>query len=389
MNKTIRLFDGAPDACEFEATVLACEKTEQGYEILLEQTLFFPEEGGQSADGGTLGDGQVTYVYEREGMIYHVTDMPLQVGAVAHGVLDYAERYRKMQNHTGEHIVSGLIFRHFGLHNVGFHLSDDGMTADFDGEITEEQVSYIESLANEVVYACRKVKGYYPDAEALANMQYRSKLELTENVRIVEIEGVDLCACCAPHVANTGEVGMVRILERQRYKGGVRLYMKCGRDALDGCRADYLQLKNISMAISAEHDKVDAGVARVLDDMNALRAQISDLKRELLPYKLEKIPFTEGNLCLFEADGDMLFLRNLVNAAKEKCTGIVAAFAGNDEKGYKYILSSKTVDLRLKAKEINAAIGGRGGGSPEMIQGSATEKRAVIESYFQGLCQII
>ncbi len=386
MKKTIRLFDNAPEACEFEATVLTCEKSARGYEILLNQTLFFPEEGGQSADGGTLGDGQVTYVYEREGMIFHVSDMPLKVGTVVCGKLDYAERYRKMQNHTGEHIVSGLIFKHYGLHNVGFHLSADGMTADFDGEITEEQVSYIESLANEAVYACRSVRGYYPDAATLANLQYRSKLDFYENVRIVEIEGVDLCACCAPHVANTGEVGMVRIFERQRYKGGVRLYMKCGRDALDGYRADYLQLKNISMAISAEHDKVDSGVARVLADMNALRAQLSDLKRELLPYKLEKIPFTEGSLCLFEADADMLFLRNLVNAVKSRCTGICAVFSGNDDKGYKYILASTTVDLRTKAREINAAIEGRGGGSPEMIQGSATAKRAVIEAYFQRLC---
>jgi alanyl-tRNA synthetase len=287
-----------------------------------------------------------------------------------------------MQSHTAEHIVSGLIWQNFGLHNVGFHLSADEMTADFDGYLDEEQITFIETLANRAVYECRGVRGYYPSREELEQMEYRSKLALTENVRIVEIEGVDKCACCAPHVGNTGAIGMIRILSAEKYKGGVRLYMKAGIDALEDSRAEYRQIKHISVAISARHDEVAEGVDRLLCEIGEMKGRLASMKRELTAYKLEMIEYTDGNICLFEEEGDMLSLRNLVNEAKKRCGGICAVFAGNDESGYKYIISSTSVDLRARAKEINSAIDGRGGGSSEMIQGSCTASRAQIEAYF-------
>ena len=383
MSRTVRLFDIDSKADAFEAQVLACDRLEDGaFGVVLDRTLFFPEEGGQSCDTGTLGGSRVLHVSEKNGVICHKVTCPLEVGAVVTGNLDFEERFRKMQNHTGEHIVSGLVWQNFGFHNVGFHLGSDGMTADFDGELDKEQMMLIESLANRAVFECHKVKGYYPEPEELAKMEYRSKLELSENVRIVEIEGVDLCACCAPHVSNTGEVGLIRILHGERYKGGIRLYMKCGYDALEGYRAEYEQARRISVAISAKHEEIADGVDRVLAEIDEMKGRLSSLKRELMAYKLESITYTEGNLCLFEDDSDMLALRNLVNAAKQRCGGICAVFAGNDENGYKYIISSTSVDLRSKAKEINAAISGRGGGSSEMIQGSCTAKREIIEGYF-------
>ena len=384
MKKTIRLFDLDSSQKCFEATVVSCEAREDGkYIVILDNTLFFPEEGGQSCDTGRLADVNVSRVYEKQGVIYHVLDKALIVGAVVSGEIDFEERFRKMQNHTAEHIVSGLIHKNFGLHNVGFHLSRDEMTADFDGKLDAEQIRLIETLANKAIFECHAVRGYYPTSEELAAMEYRSKLELFENVRIVEIEGVDKCACCAPHVSNTGEIGLVKILYAEKYKGGVRLYMKAGIDALEGYRAEYEQCRRISVAISAKHDLVADGVDRLLEDIDALKAKLSQLKKEITALRLEKIEYTEGNLCIFEDDGDMLSLRNLVNEAKKRCGGICACFSGNDDSGYKYIISSTTVDLRSGAKEINAAIGGRGGGSSEMIQGSCTAKREEIEKYFK------
>ncbi len=225
-----------------------------------------------------------------------------------------------------------------------------------------------------------------PDLKELAEMEYRSKLDLTENVRIVEIEGVDMCACCAPHVSNTGEVGIIKILRAEKYKGGVRLYMKAGYDALDGYRAEYEQARRVSMAISAKHTEIADGVDRVLEEMDLLKSKMSALKRELMAYKLERIEYTDGNLCLFEDGDDALALRNLVNEAKKCCGGVCAVFSGDDEIGYKYIISSTSVDLRQRAKEINAAISGRGGGSSEMIQGSCSAKRAEIEEFFKKGC---
>lgn len=384
MDRTVRLFDMLPSESEFEARVLSCLPDENGnYTVVLDKTLFFPEEGGQACDTGLLGGVEVIHVSEKERVIYHTVAEPLVDGSLVSGKIDFCERFRKMQNHTGEHIVSGLIFKNFGFSNVGFHLGKDIMTADFDGLLDSEQILLIETLANKAVFECHAVRGYYPSPEELATLEYRSKLELSENVRIVEIEGVDKCACCAPHVSNTGQVGLIKILECEKYKGGVRLYMKCGFDALDGYRAEYEQSRRISVAISARHDEVADGVDRVLAEVSSLKGEIAALKRSLMAYKLEKIEATDGNICIFEdAELDMVSLRNLVNEVKKRCGGICAVFAGDDESGYKYIIASASVDLRDRAKEINAAISGRGGGSSEMIQGSCVATRAVIEEYF-------
>lgn len=384
MDRTVRLFDSFPKNRKFDAEVISCKALEGDcYEVILDKTLFFPEEGGQACDTGRLGGARVLRVLEQQGIIYHIADRELAVGTAVQGEIDYEERFRKMQNHTAEHIVSGLIYRNFGLHNVGFHLSSDEMTADFDGELDAEQIKLIETLANQAIFECHTVRGYYPDASILASLEYRSKLDLTENIRIVEIEDVDLCACCAPHVSNTGEVGLLKILYAEKYKGGVRLYMKAGYDALEGYRTEYEQCRRISISISAKHSEVADGVDRLLEEVDGLKGRISQMKREIMTLRLEKIAYTDGNICIFEDDGDMLALRNLVNEAKKRCGGICACFSGNDESGYKYIISSTTVDLRAKAKEINGAICGRGGGSCEMIQGSCTAKREEIELYFK------
>ena len=384
MERTVRLFDAFPKEKTFEATVEACEMAEGGkYYVVLNQTLFFPEEGGQTSDSGTLGGACVLHVYEKDGVIYHILDNELPVGAFVAGEIDAEERFRKMQSHTAEHIVSGLIHKNFGFCNVGFHLSRDEMTADFDGELDVGQINLIETLANRAIVECHAVRGYYPTRDELATLEYRSKLDLTENVRIVEIEGVDKCACCAPHVSNTGEVGIVRILRGEKYKGGVRLYMKAGFDALEGYRSEYEQCRRISQAISAKHGEVADGVDKLLEEIDALKGRISDMKREIMALRLDKIEYTEGNLVLFEGDGDMLSLRNLVNEAKKRCGGICACFSGSDESGYKYIISSTSVDLRAKSREINIALSAKGGGSSEMIQGSCKAKREEIEEYFK------
>ena len=382
MEKTIRLFDTAPYGTQFDATVLSCEREGDGFDIVLDRTLFFPEEGGQSADTGTLGGIPVTGVSECGGVIRHRVDAPLPVGETVTGELDFAARFRKMQNHTGEHILSALAHTLFGLRNVGFHLGTQDVTADFDGELRDAQVLQMETRANEIVAECRPVRGYYPATAALAHMEYRAKLALAENVRIVEIEGVDLCACCAPHVANTGEIGMIKILSHERYKGGTRLHFRCGYDALDAYRADLAQVKQISKALSVKQGEIAEGVARLQGECEQLRIVLAAAKRELLACKLEKIEATEGNLVLFETDADANTLRYLVSGALPKCKGLCAAFSGADGAGYKYVIAANGTDLRALSKEINAALNGRGGGSPQMIQGSCNATRDQIEAYF-------
>ena len=384
MSMTERLFDKNSKLNIFEATVLSCKQTENGkYAVILDKTAFFPNEGGQTCDTGKIDGAVVLSADEKDGIITHTLDHPLEIGETVSGEIDFEPRFKKMQNHTAEHIVSGIIHRLFGYDNVGFHLGDGYMTADFNGELTESDIAKVEALANRAVFECHPIRAYYPSAEELKTLEYRSKLDLTENVRIVEIEGVDMCACCAPHVENTGEVGLVKITEAIRYKGGMRLTMLAGYDVLADYRARQEQIKHISMAISVKQSEIAVGVDRVLAEIEQLKSRISALKRENMQMKLDSIENTKNSIIIFEDDGDMLALRNFVNGAVKKTEKLCAVFAGNDEKGYKYIIASENIPLRTVSKEITHVLGGKGGGSDVMIQGSVTATRTEIEQFFK------
>ena len=380
---TERLFDLDSKLCEFDAEVISCNQTDGKYEILLDKTAFFPNEGGQTSDVGALCGTNVLNVVERHGEIFHICDAPIDVGTTVHGKIDFSHRYYNMQNHTGEHIISGLVHAKYGYENVGFHLSREGMTVDFSGELTREQLDEIEELANRVIHECHLIKCYYPTSQELAGISYRSKLENLENTRLVVIDGVDVCACCAPHVYNTGEVGIIKILDFIRYKGGVRLNVICGMAALYDYREKYNQCKAISNALSVKQNEVFEATQRLLDTIDGYREKLYFAKRELRSYKLAAIKETHGNICIFEDDLDTNDARELVNSAMEKCGGICACFVGNDKDGYKYIAASNTQNMREVATEMKNKLSARGGGSEKMIQGSTPETKEKIQEFFK------
>lgn len=356
---------------DFEATVLDCRETEEGWALILDKTAFFPEGGGQPADTGSIGTVPVRDVQERGGEILHFCGEALPVGVHLPCRVEREQRLVRMQNHSGEHIVSGLAHRLYGCENVGFHMGEDCMTIDFDRELDWQQLTEIETLANRAVRDNLPVLCSFSEGEALKSLEYRSKLELTENVRIVEIPGIDRCACCAPHVACTGEIGLIKILDAERHRGGVRLSLCCGMLALNDYRVKQENIAAISQALSAKRHETAGAVARLLTEQQKAKERIAALSMELARLKAEACPATEGNLCVFDDVLDEVALRELVNLLMEKCGGIAAAFSGNDETGYRYIMGSRRVDLRRCAKEINRLIDGRGGGKPQMIQGSA------------------
>jgi len=289
-----------------------------------------------------------------------------------------------MQNHSGEHIISGIIHDRFGYENMGFHMGEDFITVDYSGELTAEDIRWVEREANLAVAANLPVTTLFPGREELAAMEYRSKKELPGQVRIVNVRGIDTCACCAPHVKHTGEVGMVKIFSHMRHRGGVRLTMLCGLDALDDYNARCANITAISGLLSAKPMEVAAAVERLQGEAEQLKQKLTHLYRKLTEQKLAALENTEGNLVLFEADLDMPALRELINGAKDKCSGMAAGFIGSDETGYHYIIGSRSVDLRANSKAINAAIGGKGGGQKEMIQGTAKASEAAIRAYFAG-----
>ena len=396
--KTVRLFDRDSHLYTFEATVLSAEagKTPDTLSVVLDATAFFPEGGGQYADPGALAGCPVTDVREKDGIIIHTVDIshlcgaphPFEKGAVVIGELDAATRLVRMQNHTGEHIISGIVHRLYGFKNVGFHLGDGDVTLDFDGVLTREQLNAVEEEANAIVAACLPVTAYYPDPEELSTLSFRAKLDLTEGVRIVRIgradDPKDLCACCAPHVNNTGEIGIIKMLDFIHYKGGVRIHMLCGSWALLDYRRRYTAVASMAAAMSVKQVDVMEGFERLQSEMEDKKRSIATLRAKLEAHTIAAIPPTEGSLCLFDEGLEALEMRRLLNAAVEKCGRLCGVFSGSDEDGYRFVIGrgDPAIDLKSRVKEINTALSARGGGSSEMLQGSCAATRAVIETFF-------
>ena len=369
---------------EFEATVLAAREEKRGWEIVLDRTAFFPEGGGQPADTGMIGRARVLDVHEREGEIRHLCDRELAPGVYACAV-DREKRLRRMQNHSGEHIFSGLTHQKFGAENVGFHMAADCMTIDFDKDLSFEQLSEIEYEANLAVRANIPVRTFYPSPEELKTLEYRSKKELAGAVRIVEIAGIDRCACCAPHVRATGEIGAIKLLTAERHRGGVRLSLICGMDALDDYRRKQDSAAAISALLSAKRDEIAPAVERLLESEAKLKERASILGMRYAALRAEAIAPTEGNICLFDEGLSEAAARELVNRLTEKTDGVAALFLADGAGQWRYIIGSRRVDLRSAAKAINAGVSGRGGGRPEMIQGSAAASEKEIASFFERL----
>ena len=381
---TEKLYYSDGHLSRFTARVTSCEKEDGAWAVKLDRSAFFPGGGGQEADEGVLSDMKLLGLREEGEDIVHLTPAPLEPGALVEGRIDWPLRFSRMQGHSGEHILSGTVHRLFGYDNVGFHMGEEAITIDFSGELSREDLSRAELEANRAIWRDVPVRTLLPTPGERAAMDYRSKKELTGQVRIVEIEGVDLCACCAPHVSHSGEVGLLKIIDSMRHRGGTRLTLLCGEAALLDYEALHENNAAVSAALSAKRLETGGAIARVMAEQEERRAELTKLKRELLQLKAAALRPTEGSICIFESDIDMITLRELVNAGSELAGKVCAGFAGTDG-DYKYIIGSRSVPLRARAKEINAAIDGRGGGSDAMIQGTSRARREDIERYFNAL----
>ena len=378
---TEKLYDKDSHLKEFKATVLSCEKTGEKYAVALNRTAFFPEGGGQQSDRGYIGDTYISDVQIKNGEILHFADKPLSVGQAYDCKLDFDFRFRNMQNHSGEHIISGIVHRLYGFNNVGFHLGAE-MTMDFDGELTRRQLDEIEDLANKAVYENLPVKAYYPTDEELKSLDYRSKLDLKENVRIVEIKGVDVCACCAPHVKATGEIGVIKILDFEKYKGGVRLLVKCGADALRDYREKYKNVLEISNLLSAKQPDVSAAVVRLNEQLSAEKAAAAALKKRLIAEKAAGFAPDTDKTAVFENGLDIKELQLLADALCQKAGGIRGAFSGADG-AFAFAICGEETALGEFFAKFKAAFNTRGGGRNGIRQGTVCADRAEIEGLFK------
>lgn len=364
-----KLFYEDSHMVSFSAIVEACERVDEHYEAVLSRTAFFPEGGGQYADTGFIDGVRVFDVQEKQGKIYHKLEQEISVGKEVTGMIDWEERFSKMQNHSGEHIISGLVHKHFGYDNVGFHMGKDAITMDFNGTITKEQLKEIEKEANAIVYQNLPIETLYPSKSELETLVYRSKIEIEGQVRIVRIPDCDVCACCAPHCKTTGEIGTIKLVGMQNYKGGVRISMLAGFRALEDYETKSENVKRISMLLSAKEFEIADEVEKLKEELMAKKSQIQELKRMLLNHKVEAMGENQEAIILFESDLDGNGPRELANLLLAKGTKLAAVFAGS-EGNYRYVIGSKSVDTRSIAKSLNEKFQGRGGGKPDMVQGS-------------------
>ena len=381
---TERLYYEDSHRQDFTARVVSCRPEGTGWAAVLDRTAFFPEGGGQPGDTGTINGVPVTDTRETEGEILHFVAAPLAEGAVVTGALDWDRRFALMQNHSGEHIVSGTANRLFGCDNVGFHMSGGEVTIDLNAEMTPKQLDRLEEEANRVVFENRAVRTYFPKPEVLEKIRYRSKKEMTGNVRLVEIEDCDLCACCAPHVNRTGEIGMIRIINAMRHRGGMRLTAVCGVNAFEDYRRMCRAAEEISAMLSVPRIETVRGVSRQSEELERAKSETAALRRRLLEMKIAGMTPDGGDLVIFEQGLTGEDLRRLADAGADRCAGVCAAFSGGG--GFQYAVASRHVDLKPRAKAFNELIEGRGGGSSSMIQGScrASEDtiRAAVASVF-------
>lgn len=376
-----RLYYATPYVKTFMCTVISCTKNKKGtWDTILNQTAFYPEGGGQPSDTGALNGVKVLHVSEKGEEIIHELEAPLEEGVLAEGVIDWQKRYDNMQQHTGEHIFSGLVHKHFGYDNVGFHMGTDEVTVDFNGVLTQEQLDELEDEANQLIYDNVPVKVFYPSKEELEELDYRSKKELTGLVRIVEIPGGDICACCGTHVETTGEVGLIKLRTMINYKGGVRISMLCGRRALMDYRERLKDEIRISNLLSAKLALVPDAVEKMKNESQEKDLALGRLWQQLLEKKAESYPESTEVLAVFEEGLSPVQLRQLATMFYEKGKGkIVGVFSGNeDEQVYQYALGSSQADMRKLSKAMNGALNGRGGGSNLMAQGTFKAAESAI-----------
>ena len=384
--ETQKLYYQDPYLREFPAEVLSCEASGEVWKVVLDQTAFYPEGGGQPADRGVLKAAgreiPVTDVHEKDGRVVHTCAAPLEAGAVVTGLLDWNRRFDHMQQHSGEHIISGILCRLYHCDNVGFHLGAEAVTIDYNAEISWEQALEAERLANEAVWADRETEIFYPSPEELAALEYRSKKELTGQVRIVEFPEADRCACCGTHVERAGQAGLVKVLSCQKFREGVRMEILCGGRALRYLSGVYDQARAVGQRLSVKPLETARAVERLEEELSAAKIRIAELEQTAFA-AIAGEQKGRGDVVLFQSPMRPDSLRRLADALGKACGGLGAVFSGEGEAWSYALVRGDGADISSLVKNLNQTLRGRGGGRSGFAQGSVRASRGEIEEFFQ------
>ena len=380
--ETEKLYYADPFLKEFTATVLDCQAGKNGYTVTLDRTAFYPEGGGQPADHGTLDGAAVTDVHEKNGVIFHNVDRAVEIGKTVSGSIDWARRFDHMQQHSGEHICSGLICGRYGCDNVGFHMGTDIVTIDFNADIPWEVLLEIEGQANRYIQEDHPIDIQFHRGAELDAIDYRSKKPLEGDVRIVAFPGADCCACCGTHVLRSGQVGLVKFLSVQKFRDGVRIELLCGQRALDYLSRTWEQAKTIGQHLSVKPVDAASAVERLEGELSVLKMRCAGLEEAVFA-GIAAEQAGKGNVLLFQPPMKPDSVRKLADAVSKTCGGLAAVFAGEGSH-YAYALGrADGQDISAAVKALNGVLHGRGGGRNGFAQGSVEAAQSAIEAFFK------
>ena len=389
---TLKLYDQNSHQTQATARVAACTPVEGGFDVLLDQTVLFPEGGGQPCDTGWIGEARALACREDHGDVIHKTDRALAVGETVSVRLDWARRFDFMQQHTGEHLLSFAFYKLFEAANFGFHLALDYATIDFDKPLSREQIAEAELLANSYVWRNLPVKtAFYDSEEDVKSLPLRKHAEgLTAPIRIVSIEDADMCTCCAPHCALTGEIGSIFVLDAAGYKGGTRVTFLCGERALKRHRAEHDDLDAIARRFSASRENAVSAVAKLSDEYGALKKRERELAKELNGFLSNELRSNAKQAGKFRvavrlfSGMDAGRLKDLAQCAAEP--GMLAVLFSQVDGKLSYVLASGEkfpLDVGELIPAVNAATGGKGGGRGTLAQGMAQSDSGAEETVKQ------
>ena len=380
---TEKLYYQDPYLTAFDACVLTCEPSQTGFLVTLDRSAFYPEGGGQPCDRGTLGGVRVLDVQEKDGVVFHTVDAPVEIGENLRGVIDWERRFDHMQQHSGEHIVSGMLCQRFACDNVGFHMGEDIVTIDYNADIPWEALLEVEAAANRYLGEDHPVDIRSHRGAELAAIDYRSKKEIPGDVRIVTFPGADCCACCGTHVRSSAQVGLVKFLSVQKFRQGVRIELLCGGRARRYLSRCWEQARSTGQALSVKPEGIYAAVEKLLAELAARKAEAAQW--QALAFRgIAQSVAGRGDVLLFQPAMEGTALRRLADAAAEECGGLAAVFSGEDGR-WSYALCRHGGDVSAETKALNAALHGRGGGRGPLSQGSVPGGRAEIEDWFERL----
>lgn len=378
---TVKLYDKDAYLKEFYAKVLECEPFDDKWAVLLDKTAFFPEGGGQLADRGTIDNAEVLDVQLKDGKIYHITDSPVSSDTVM-GVIDFSRRFDFMQQHSGEHIVSGIAHASFGCENVGFHLGEEITTIDFDKMLSKEEILELQRKANQKIYQNVKIFTSYPDEKTLKNLNYRSKKEILEDIRIVEIENTDICACCAPHVKSAGEIGLISLVFSEKVRGGVRLELKCGNRALKEFEEMQKNISAIASALCLKSEETASGVDRLLNQISDLKFQLGGLKKQILEHKISAFVPEKEITAEFEENTEMKDLQHYADGLYKKAGGVRCVFSSTAD-GFLFVFCGDNQKTDNFFKQFKEKFSVRGGGRNGMVQGTVFADLKELTEFFE------